>query len=159
MLLDFSRSVPPAKGATAGARVVLADTLREELAARGSLVMEASGTSMAPTVPTGSVLRIEPLRGPLRSDELIVFVPRQGVLLCCHRVVALGPEGTVRTQGDGRTTPDDAIGPERIVGVVRSFVLGGRAYALSPGARWPRPSAYRIQRQRVSRLLRRLSAV
>jgi hypothetical protein len=158
MLPEISRSVPPAEGASAGARLLLAHTLREELASQGSIVMEALGSSMEPTVPGGSVLSIEPLRGPLCSEELIAFVPLKGVLLCCHRVVALDPEGSVRTQGDGRTTPDDAIVPEQVIGVVRSFVLGGRAYMLSPGARWPRPSAYRIQRQRATRLWRRLRA-
>jgi hypothetical protein len=144
--------------ASLDARKLLAQTLREELASRGALVMEALGSSMEPTVPGGSFLRIEPLRGAPPVDELIAFVPPRGVLVCCHRVVALEHEGCVRTQGDRRTTPDDWIPCDQIVGVVRCFKLGGQTYKLSPGSKRPRPSSYRAQCQRLERLWRRLRA-
>ena len=142
----------------ARARHHLACALREQLARDGALELEATGSSMEPTVPGGSTLRIEALTGAPAIDELIAFVPDRGEMLCCHRVVALDATGDVLTQGDRLKSPDGFARPDQIIGVVRSFALGGREYPLSPELPRPRPSAYRAQRQRLSRLLRRLRA-
>jgi hypothetical protein len=140
-----------------GARDVLADALREQLARDGALELEATGSSMEPTLPGGSVVRIEPLTGAPAHGELVALVPEGGALLCCHRVVALDERGYVLTQGDRLGAPDGFAAPDRLIGVVRSFTLGGRAYAVGPQLPRPRPSFYRIQRQRLSRALRRLT--
>lgn len=142
----------------AGARDHLAYALREQLAREGVLELDATGTSMEPTVPGGSVLRIEALRGAPAIDELIAFVPDRGDLLCCHRVVALDERGQVLTQGDRHQAPDGFARLEQVVGIVRSFALGGRDYRLGPELPRPRPSAFRVQRQRLTRLVRRLRA-
>jgi len=120
--------------------------------------MEAVGSSMEPTVPGGSFLSIEPLCGAPAIDELIVFVQDRGELLCCHRVIARDERGYL-TQGDRHKAPDGFARPEQIVGVVRRFALGGRDYRVGPGLPRPRPSAYRMQRQRLVRLMRRLNVL
>jgi len=73
-------------------------------------------------------------------------------------VVALDANGSVLTQGDRHRAPDGFVSPEHIIGVVHSFELGGRTYSVAPSQPRPRPSAYRMQRQRITRVLRRLSA-
>jgi hypothetical protein len=140
----------------APARELLACALREQLTRDGALDMEAVGSSMEPTVPGGSVLSIEPLHGAPAIDDLIVFVPEHGELLCCHRVIAQDERGHILTQGDRHKTPDGFARPDQIIGVVRSFELGGRNYRLGPELPRPRPTAYRMQRQRLVRLLRRM---
>jgi len=139
------------------ARDLLAETLRGQVARQGVLELEAQGSSMEPTVPGGSLLRIEPMTQAPSRGELIAFVPDRGALLCCHRVVAHDGARVV-TQGDRHGAPDPSAPHDRIIGVVRSFTLGGRAYALGPDAPRPRPSLYRRQRQRIARALRRLRA-
>jgi hypothetical protein len=130
--------------------------LREQLARDGALELEAVGSSMEPTVPGGSALHIEPLYGAPAVDELVAFVPDRGALVCCHRVVAIDGRGHVLTQGDRHRAADGFARPDQLVGVVRSFELGGRAYAVAPQLPRPRPSKYRMQRQRLVRLLRRM---
>jgi hypothetical protein len=143
----------------ASARDVLASVVREEIALQGSIEMEARGSSMEPTVPGGSTLRIEPLHGVPAVGELVAFVSERGALLYCHRVIAVD-EGTgqVTTQGDRHSQPDGLARLDQIVGIVRSFSLGGRIYSVSPDMPRPRPSAYRVQRQRLVRLMHRLRA-
>lgn len=139
-------------------RDVLAFALREQLAREGAINIEAQGSSMEPTVPGGSVLRVEPLVGLPAPGELIAFVPQRGPFLCCHRVIAHDGTREVVTQGDRHGATDASSPHERIVGVVRSFTLGGRAYAVGPELPRPRPSLYRRQRQRLVRLVRRVRA-
>jgi len=138
------------------ARELLARALREQIARDGALELVALGSSMEPTVPGGSALHIEPLSGTPAVDELIAFVPDCGVLLCCHRVVAIDDRGRVLTQGDRHRAPDGFARPDQLIGIVRSFELGGRAYAVSPQLPRPRPSKYRMQRERFVCVLRRL---
>jgi hypothetical protein len=138
------------------ARALLAESMRSELAKAGAIELEAIGSSMEPTVPGGSVLKVERISGSPAIDELVAFVPDRGALLCCHRVVGLDDAGRVLTRGDRHRSSDGFARPDQIVGVVRSFALGGREYALGPQLPRPRPSRYRAQRQRLARLLRRL---
>lgn len=140
----------------AAARDVLASALREQVAREGMIEIEAQGSSMEPTVPGGSVLRIEPLRGAPIVDELVAFVAGRGALLTCHRVVAIDERGQLLTQGDRHRVPDGFVHPDKVIGIARSFKLGGRVYSVGPQLPRPRPSAYRAQRQRLARLLRRL---
>jgi hypothetical protein len=149
----------PASDIMVGARAVLADALRAQLAREGAVRMDALGSSMEPTVPGGSVLRVERLAGTLAVDELVAFVPDRGALLCCHRVVAIDQRGHVLTQGDRHRVADGFARPDQVIGVVRSFELGGKTYAAGPHQPRPRPSLYRLQRQRLVRLLRRLRAL
>lgn len=113
---------------------------------------------MEPTVPGGSVLRVEPIADAPALDELVAFVPDRGALLCCHRVVAIDARGHLLTQGDHHSAPDGFARPDQIIGVVRSFELGGRAYPVAPQQPRPKPSLYRMQRQRLVRFVRRLRA-
>jgi hypothetical protein len=157
--MDTISSSPNVEGRSlATTRDALASVLREHLDREGSIEMEAIGSSMEPTVPGGSLLRIERLTSSPVVDELVAFVPDGGALFVCHRVVAVDDRGQVLTQGDRHPRPDGFSAPGRIVGVVRAFTLGGRLYAVGPALSRPRPSAYRVQRQRVVRLIRRLRA-
>lgn len=136
------------------ARAFLAETLRAQLADAVSIVLDAVGSSMEPTVPGGSVMTVEPLDGAPLVGELLVFVPEHGVLLACHRVVALDADGRALTQGDRHTAPDGFCDPSRFVGRVRSFTLGGRRYDATDRSQ-PPPSRYRVTRARVARVLGR----
>jgi hypothetical protein len=140
------------------ARDVLASALREQVAREGVIEIEALGSSMEPTVPGGSVLRIEPVQSSPVVDELVAFVSHRGALLTCHRVVAIDERGQLLTQGDRHRVPDGFVRPDQVIGIARSFKLGGRAYSVAPHLPRPRPSLYRAQRQRFVRLLRRLRA-
>jgi hypothetical protein len=136
------------------ARAFLAETLRAQLADAGSIAFGAVGASMAPTVPGGSVLRVEPLVGAPAVGELLAFVPPEGTLLCCHRVLALDAAGRALTQGDAHAAPDGYCEPSCFVGRVRTFMLGGRTYDASAQLR---PSAYRVTRARLARALARIA--
>ncbi len=133
---------------------MLASALREQLAGEGALELPALGASMARAVPGGSTVRVSPLARAPRVGELVAFVPASGPLLCCHRAVATRPDGAVLTQGDRHTAPDGWASADQVIGVVDSFRLGGREYDLTQGD--ARPSRYRIERQRLSRVIDRL---
>lgn len=150
----MSDSFPRQRSERPSQRPVLAGALREQLARDGALELPAIGASMAKAVPGGSTLRVSPLGRAPRVGELIAFVPTDGPLLCCHRAVATRPDGAVLTQGDRHAAPDGWATPDQVIGVVDSFRLGGREYDLTQGD--AQPSRYRIERQRLSRVLDRL---
>jgi hypothetical protein len=109
---------------------------------------------MMPTVPGGSLLRVDALAGGPRRGELVAFVPTAGPLLCCHRAIATREDGAVLTQGDKHQAPDGWLRNDQVVGVVRSFRLGGKQFDLDrdPSVR---PSRYRVERQRLTRMYER----
>jgi hypothetical protein len=137
------------------ARAFLAETLRAQLADAGSIAFDAMGSSMAPSVPGGSVMHVEPLASPPAVGELLAFVPESGALLCCHRVIALDSRGRALTQGDAHAMPDGYCEPICFVGRVRTFTLGGRTY---DAAAQQRPSTYRVARARFGRAIARARA-
>lgn len=90
-----------------------AEAVRHLLAARGSLTMRPTGTSMLPAIFPGDRVTLTRPRSLKVGDIVLVDGPR------LHRVVAIDPErGTVTTRGDASSTDDPPVPVERVVGVV-----------------------------------------
>jgi len=89
--------------------------------------------SMAPAVPTGSVVLAGPVHRPdaeLPVGTIVVVPdPAAGGRLCVHRIVARDDEGLLVTRGDANPWPDVThVRPEQVAGRVRAVV---------PVAGWP----------------------
>ncbi len=140
-------------------RSALAAATREQVQRRGLWRTEVLGRSMEPTVPGGSIVEVTPLPTVLELGELLAFVPDTAVAMVVHRVIATQIDGSVLTHGDGSTLEDGWSKPERHIGVVRRYWLGGRAYSAIPGQPPARPSKLRRQLQRAARALRRLGVL
>lgn len=95
---------------------LLVDALVEALARGRSVTLHALGHSMEPTIPPGSVVRVEPCGdvGLRRGDVAACLRPDGGLSL--HRVVARSADGRVRTWGDAMRRPDMWV--PRVVGKV-----------------------------------------
>jgi SAM-dependent methyltransferase len=106
-------SDPVAIGASdlaALARAVLGRGLR--------LRFQASGRSMRPFVPHGSVLEVEPYRfGDLQRGDVVLYCA-EGDRLVAHRVIATG-ERMIRTRGDSSARIDE-VAERDVLGRVAS---------------------------------------
>ncbi|HEU4404294.1 MAG TPA: S24/S26 family peptidase [Polyangiaceae bacterium] len=92
------------------------DALVEALAGGRAVTLRALGHSMEPTIPPGSVVRVEPCaERSLRWGDVAACVRPDGGL-ALHRVVARDAAGRVRTWGDAMRRPDDWA--PRVVGKV-----------------------------------------
>lgn len=131
-------------------RAALAAALREAVA-RGGFSLEAIGSSMEPTVPGGSRLELAPLPVAPEVGALLVFLPADGPHPICHRVVRV-QDGVMEVAGDRAGQVDHRVSADLAIGVVASFVFGGRRF----GPLGPPPSRYRRIRARAGRRLRRL---
>jgi signal peptidase I len=101
-------------------------------------VVYVGGWSMAPTFDPGDVAIYRKYPDVLRARD-IVFVssaadPRGTV----HRVVAVAPDGSIRTQGDANPVPDIADSrPEDVAGVVvASLPFGRGVHAVVSAVTW-----------------------
>ncbi len=107
-------------------------------------------------MPGGCIVEVTPLPAALQLGELLAFIPDTAVAMVVHRVIATRPDGSVFTRGDGSTIVDGWTTPERHIGIVRRYWLGGRAFSAIPGQPPARPSKLRRRLQRGARALRRL---
>lgn len=102
---------------------LLIDLLNRE----GELHHPLLGESMHPTLPSGSLLTIKPLRGEPAVGDILVFVWADQ--LVAHRLIRVvaGSHHTRRiiTQGDNCLLPDPVRPPNRIIGRVCSATYGG----------------------------------
>lgn len=86
---------------------LVVDALVEALSGGRAVTLHALGHSMEPTIPPGSVVRVEPCGGrALRWGDVAACLRPDGGL-SLHRVVARDAEGRVRTWGDAMRGPDD----------------------------------------------------
>src|SRR4051812_30596763 len=94
--------------------------------------------SMSPTINTGDVVVLRRLDAPPRvGDVVMVHVPDEARArygyppVVIHRVHAIGPDGTVTTQGDARRTPDPFSVPRTTLTtkVVARIPAAGQALA------------------------------
>lgn len=136
-------------------RAAVASMLRDGLTQHGGISIEATGRSMEPTIPGGSLLELEPLPARVAVGDLLVFVHHSGAHLCCHRIVEVTSGGAAMTRGDGSIVHDGWTQPELWVGVVRCFLVGGRRFVDRGAPDAVRPSHYRRVRQRLSGWARR----
>ena len=87
------------------------EALQEALEKTGGLTWPLRGESMTPTLPSGCLIEVRPLNGPLRSGDIVVFPQETG--LVAHRLVRRRGDVWI-TQGDARAWPDAPI-PERLL--------------------------------------------
>jgi signal peptidase I len=104
--------------------------------------------SMAPTIKTGDMVVLQRLHAPARVGDIVaVSVPddaraRYGYPpVVIHRVVSIGADGQVRTQGDARPEPDPFTVPRTALTtkVIAHIPAGGRVLAFfhsAPGLLW-----------------------
>jgi hypothetical protein len=104
-----------------------------------------AGSSMNPTLCEGDLLEIVP-RGerPVRTGDVILFLPPEGAQPVVHRVVRVTPHG-IQTRGDSSTADDPwLLRPADIVGQVVSAWRGQRRRKVRAGrAGWLLAHAFR----------------
>jgi signal peptidase I len=97
--------------------------------------IEVRGGSMGPLLRHGSVVVVEPVRGSVRSGDMVVFF--QGDTLTVHRIVRVlqrDGECRFRTKGDGAFNLDPVVLGERdLAGRVVGLVAGDRVKDLETG--------------------------
>ena len=85
---------------------------------------------MWPLLRPGDVARVEPLAGPARAGDIVVYVDPVARLVA-HRVIETCPDGRLRLRGDFAFTAEAApIEPRRIVGRLTSVERAGHPVAL-----------------------------
>ena len=112
-----------------------ADALALELLAEGlSVEIPVTGSSMAPFVRSGDVLRLAPLVAPACRGDVVAF-PRPDGRMVVHRVVAAAGDRLL-TRGDAVPQADGWIAAAALAGRVVSVERRGRAtrWGLGPGA-------------------------
>ena len=110
------------------------------------LECRVEGASMAPTLPPGTTIRVEPVEDDgWRRGDVAVF--HAGERLYSHRIVAVGRRGPARghvlTMGDNRSVPDAPV--------ERTDLLG-RARLAAQDERIPAPTNEARARRMRSRL-------
>lgn len=108
--------------------------------------LEATGRSMDPLIPAGSLLLVEFGAAPQRLGEVVLFRGPGGAV--AHRLVArrrTGDRLLLIVKGDGEALADAVVAPEAVLGVVREVRLpdgrpGGPAIARRRGAALARVS-------------------
>lgn len=124
--------------------------LIELLRSGQSVRFAARGSSMWPSIPSGSRLEVRACRAAeLRVGDLAAFEQRGQLVV--HRVTQVSPGG-VRLQGDNRQRSDGHVPAEQVLG--RARVLERRRLRW----RWPSSSELlRAGRAVLRRLVPRLS--
>lgn len=72
-------------------------------------LIAVEGASMEPTYHLGDVVIARENPNPKVGDVIVFRIPEgqpAAGLLIIHRIIAVWPDGTYKTQGDNRTTPD-----------------------------------------------------
>lgn len=113
-----------------------AQLLRHDPARIGrTLTLRVTGRSMFPALRRGDVVELAP-PGQLVGGELVLFHHRGA--LVCHRVIAVLPDGSVRTQGDNGQRDGELVGGTDVLGRVARVRRRGRSMdprCLARGAR------------------------
>jgi len=104
--------------------------MAEEVLSRGGEVRtRVTGASMGASIPDGSVVCFEPVRGKrLRRGDIVLVRSAEGRAIC-HRVFAIsdGPEGTtVQTWGDGTSAPDLPVPLSNVLARLKAVEGPGR---------------------------------
>jgi signal peptidase I len=94
-----------------------------------SLVMSGS---MEPAISTGDVAVMQRLDRPAQVGDVVVVHPPQNTRrnlnypsTVVHRVVAISPQGKVRTKGDARSQPDPFVTPLDRIGTRVVWAIPG----------------------------------
>ncbi|MDD1778648.1 MAG: S26 family signal peptidase [Candidatus Helarchaeota archaeon] len=106
------------------------DTLRRQFPAFKNInTLVYLGKSMYPTLVDLDIIQFSPYQNtPIRRGDVIVFKRQDGPdCIIIHRVIAISPDGSIRTQGDNcRTTDSWTLRPSEVLGVVTSAQRGDR---------------------------------
>ena len=108
----------------------------------GNTPFVIGGGSMAPTIPRGSLVIVEPAKGQaLQPGDIATFRTAQGVVVTHRQTrVVERPDGSwYETRGDANAQPDPALWPAAaLVGrvVVTAPVLGFASWLLRQPAGW-----------------------
>jgi hypothetical protein len=94
--------------------------LQEVISTKGHCRWPLRGQSMRPTLPPECEIDVAPLPPHVPLGSLIVFA--NGDALVAHRLVRRAG-GKWITQGDNRRSPDRALDPTRVLGLVRAAYL------------------------------------
>lgn len=94
--------------------------LLEVLNRQGHCRWPLRGQSMRPTLPPDCEIDVAPLPSRVPLGALIVFA--NGDALVAHRLVRRAGDAWI-AQGDNRRSPDRALKPAQVLGVVRAAYL------------------------------------
>jgi hypothetical protein len=92
--------------------------------------------SMTPTILPGDSLELSP---PISLTIGAIVVFRYDTMLVCHRIIAIGPQGTLSTKGDATQGACEIVQPSSVIGVVTGVLRKGIHLPLRQGP--PMPSA------------------
>jgi hypothetical protein len=110
---------------------------RDVVGRGGALWLCVRGSSMAPTIPSGSRVRFVPLPpgGPQRGQVVLAQLGANATVV--HRVLARRG-GTVALRGDNRTVDDPPISREQVIALVDQIDCGDgpRAPSRHPPVLW-----------------------
>jgi hypothetical protein len=113
----------------------LPDTLQLPLL-NSMVVPRIVSWSMTPTIQPGDSLELSP---PISLTIGAIVVFRYDTMLICHRIIAIGPQGTLSTKGDATQGACEIVQPSSVIGVVTGVLRKGIHLSLGQGP--PMPSA------------------
>ena len=113
----------------------LPDTLQLPLL-NSMVVPRIVSWSMTPTIQPGDSLELSP---PISLTIGAIVVFRYDTMLVCHRIIAIGPQGTLSTKGDATQGACEIVQPSSVIGVVTGVLRKGIHLPIRQGP--PMPSA------------------
>jgi hypothetical protein len=94
---------------------------------RSMTVPRIVSSSMAPTIQEGDRLELNP-PSTLTIGSIVVF--RNDAMLVCHRITAIGPQGTLSTRGDATQDTYEMVQPGSVIGVLTGVMRAGTHVSL-----------------------------
>jgi hypothetical protein len=112
----------------------LVDVVRDVVGRGAAMWIRVRGGSMAPTIPSGTLVRLRPLPArPLRPGDIVLADVGAGRCVV-HRVVGVG-EHEVRLHGDSTLDPDPPVRATAVLALADRADASGQVYSLEP-RRW-----------------------
>jgi hypothetical protein len=115
----------------------LPDTLQLPLL-NSMVVPRIVSWSMTPTIQPGDSLELSP---PISLTIGAIVVFRYDTMLVCHRIIAIGPQGTLSTKGDATQGACEIVQPSSVIGVVTGVLRKGIHLSLGQGPLMPSAEA------------------
>jgi hypothetical protein len=119
------------------------------------VVVEITTDSMAPSLPRGTKVKVEPAPGAIEPGEIVLILTEDGGATILHRVMHVfssGGQQFVIHQGDARTSSFALCPREAVVG-------RAAAYALAPSRPLPIPEPLDAEARHRFRRRRRACAL
>jgi hypothetical protein len=134
----------------------LVDVVRDVVGRGAPMWIRMRGRSMAPSIPSGALVRVRPLpRRALRRGE-IVLADVGGGRCVVHRVVR-AERDTVRLHGDAIPEPDAPVPLHAVLAIADRIEVAGRIRPLEPRPLENARQTLRRLRRAASRARRRLT--